>query len=103
MSFFLFFFVFFFYSRRDLGPFFVFFRQLNSTVENEKSIKKNEWIKAQQKKSLEETRGALRRRSSEYLSDPDPVTHRKKESVAILLLLERRRIESIFPASRGEQ
>ena len=50
-------------------------------VENEKNIKKNVfWIKAQQKSSLEETRGALRRRSSEYLSDPDPVTHRKKES-----------------------
>ena len=45
-------------------------------------MKKNEWIKAQQKSSLEETRdGALRRRSSfKQLSDPDPVTHRKKES-----------------------
>ena len=51
-------------------------------VENEKNIKKNVfWIKAQQKSSLEETRGALRRRSSfKQLSDPDPVTHRKKES-----------------------
>jgi len=57
--FFPFFLFFFCTTRRDLAPFFVFFRQLNSTmVENEKSIKKKRvWIKAQQK-SLEERRGA---------------------------------------------